>query len=132
MWRTSDGYCIADVSGRGMGVRPMIFFNDNQRVASAQEAAVSVCLVIIHYISLVCHMKKSISVVAQVKCRGKVAVKMTRKAYIAIQYRLGLAVLCKQDEDGTTLIYPVCNMRGNPQPSKPPAAIFINNFLPVR
>ena len=42
MWKADNGCHIADVSGRGMGVRPMIFFNDNRRVASAQEAAVLV------------------------------------------------------------------------------------------
>jgi hypothetical protein len=42
MWRSSDGYRIAGVNGRGIGVRPMIFFKDNRRVASAQESAVLV------------------------------------------------------------------------------------------
>lgn len=42
MWRSGDGYCVAEVSGRGIGVRPMIFFKDNKRVASAQESAVLV------------------------------------------------------------------------------------------
>ena len=42
MWRSGDGYCVAEVSGRGIGVRPMIFFKDNKQVASAQESAVLV------------------------------------------------------------------------------------------
>lgn len=42
MWRSADGCHIAEVSGRGIGVRPMIFFKDNKRVASAQESAVLV------------------------------------------------------------------------------------------
>lgn len=43
MWKTDDGCRIAEVGGRGIGVRPMIFFRDNARVASAQESAVLVC-----------------------------------------------------------------------------------------
>lgn len=42
MWKTGDGCHIAEVNGRGIGVRPMIFFKDNKRVASAQESAVLV------------------------------------------------------------------------------------------
>ena len=42
MWKSGDGCCIAEVSGRGIGVRPMVFFKDNKRVASAQESAVLV------------------------------------------------------------------------------------------
>ena len=49
MWRSNDGYRIAGVNGRGIGVRPMIFFKDNKRVASAQESAV---LVSAHYTRL--------------------------------------------------------------------------------
>lgn len=49
MWRSSDGCSIAGVNGRGIGVRPMIFFKDNKRVASAQESAV---LVSAHYTRL--------------------------------------------------------------------------------
>ena len=42
MWKIADGSCIAEVSGRGIGVRPMVYFKDNKRVASAQESAVLV------------------------------------------------------------------------------------------
>ena len=42
MWQVESGHHIAKVEGRGVGVRPMIFFKDNVRVASAQEAAVLV------------------------------------------------------------------------------------------
>ena len=42
MWKTGDGCHIAEVNGRGIGVRPMIFFKDNKRVASVQESAVLV------------------------------------------------------------------------------------------
>lgn len=44
IWNTGGGCHIAKVDGRGIGVRPMIFFKDNLRVASAQETAVLVCL----------------------------------------------------------------------------------------
>ena len=46
MWRSDDGCCIAEVSGRGIGVRPMIFFKDSKRVASAQESAVLVSVMV--------------------------------------------------------------------------------------
>lgn len=49
MWKSNDGCHIAGVNGRGIGVRPMIFFKDNKRVASAQESAV---LVSAHYTRL--------------------------------------------------------------------------------
>ena len=44
MWETAGGRCTAEVNGHGIGVRPMVFFKDNERVASAQETTVLVCL----------------------------------------------------------------------------------------
>lgn len=44
MWKTDNGHCTAKVNGHGIGVRPMVFFKDNERVASAQETTVLVCL----------------------------------------------------------------------------------------
>ena len=43
MWRADSGDHVAKVEGRGVGVRPMIFFKDNIRVASSQENAILVC-----------------------------------------------------------------------------------------
>lgn len=43
MWKTGDGHCAAEVNGHGIGVRPMVFFKDNERVASGQETTVLVC-----------------------------------------------------------------------------------------
>ena len=45
MWQTESGHHIAKVEGRGVGVRPMIFFKDNVRVASAQETTVLVSFI---------------------------------------------------------------------------------------
>lgn len=44
MWSTDDGRCAAEVNGHGIGVCPMVFFKDSERVASAQETTVLVCL----------------------------------------------------------------------------------------
>ena len=34
---------LAAISGSGLGVRPVIFFQDSQKLASAQEKGVIVC-----------------------------------------------------------------------------------------
>ncbi len=44
-WNVKDGHEISSSSGRGLGVRPCVFFSDNVRVASAadNEVLVSTC-----------------------------------------------------------------------------------------
>ncbi len=41
-WNVKDGHEISSSSGRGLGVRPCVFFSDNVRVASAADDGVLV------------------------------------------------------------------------------------------
>ena len=41
-WSVKSGERLAEICGTGLGVKPVIFFNDSVRIASAQENGVLV------------------------------------------------------------------------------------------
>ena len=48
VWLAREGREMGTINGRGVGVRPCVFFHDNVRAASAQEGGVLVSSFIVN------------------------------------------------------------------------------------
>ena len=47
-WSVKSGDSLAVISGSGLGVKPVMFFQDSYKLASAQEKGVLVCFFVIY------------------------------------------------------------------------------------